>query len=1073
MKQEEKYEKLLQTNQKLSKEIEQLKLKLQKERSQSKQGMLSGAFMENPLMMTISRFEDNQYINANRAFLDFFGYKEEEIIGSTSSDLQLFAEIVQSDKFIKKLSRLNKVRDFEVKIKTRKGDVKTCLFSAETITIDKDLCLLSTFTDITDLLNERDDKHTSKRIKQIFEHTDFYLTALEYDHAAQDFLLVECNTAALLHEGLNSGNILNRHLKDTPLDKNKAFRELVFSVFTSGQPDTAKSDDKLDDPGEYLAFKIPSGEVVVSWKRSQKKRERDAEIFRMGEKFQMYSDFLPEMFFELNIDGKVTFGNEQGLVKLGYTSEEMTAGLYLEDFFPPEELAKARKNLENLSNKKISTVNEYCIKRKDGTLIPVIAQTRPRYDEYNKLIGFTGILTDISDRKVAEEDLLKQKAFLEQLIEGAPEAIIQEDINGKTLRVNKEFTKLFGYSEEEILGKSVDELLPPPELQREAQDISRDVLNNQKVSRETIRMTKDGRRVNVSLLGNPVVINNKIVGTFGIYRDITDRKRYDETQKILQNISNAALAGVSLKELYYLTKSELSKVIDTRNFFIALYNRESDTISLPFYHDEKDHFEYIKAEGTMTGYIVKKNISLLVNKEQMHQMEKEGSIDLVGTPSEVWLGVPMRIGKEVIGALVVQSYKSKYAYNQKDMELVELVASQAALAINNRTTQEEMASAKQKAEEAALLKQQFMSTMSHEIRTPLNEVIGIANLLIDGKPREDQKDYLNTLKFSANHLLTLVNDVLDYNKIESGKVDFENSTFAFREFLGEIHKSFSIRTKEKKLEFVLQESSDLPEKIKGDQVRLNQILSNLLSNALKFTAEGKISLEVQVHEEDDHKCLLEFAVQDSGIGIPKEKQEIIFDSFSQAEKDTTRKFGGTGLGLAIVKKLVELQEGTISVESTPGKGSRFVFTLPFDKAKEETKTSCTEKKSSSFDELKGKKVLVAEDNQINFFVVNKFLLGWGIEVSHAVNGKIALQLLEEKKYDLVLMDLHMPVMDGVEASKAIRESSHPNLKDLPIIALTAAVMSEARDKIEGLNINDYVLKPFKPNELYDKLLKHI
>jgi CheY-like chemotaxis protein/two-component sensor histidine kinase len=380
--------------------------------------------------------------------------------------------------------------------------------------------------------------------------------------------------------------------------------------------------------------------------------------------------------------------------------------------------------------------------------------------------------------------------------------------------------------------------------------------------------------------------------------------------------------------------------------------------------------------------------------------------------------------------------------------------------------------ARMKAEEAAQSKQAFMSTMSHEIRTPLNEVIGITNLLLQGGPREDQMDYIKALKFSGNHLLTLVNDVLDYNKMESGKIIFEQTQFNLSDFLNEIMRSYSFRSKAKNISFDIKKANDLPAEVIGDPIRLNQILSNLLSNALKFTNHGSIQVLVKEQNRTANQSKMEFTVTDTGIGIPKDKHAMIFDSFTQASTDTTRHFGGTGLGLAICKKLVELQGGTITVISEPDKGSTFRFVISFGILEKGSKSQVVDV-PESFAGLEGKKILVAEDNKINFFVANKFLIGWGISVTHAENGQIALDILEKEDFDLILMDLHMPVMDGIEATRIIRKSDNPKIKDIPIVALTAAIMSESHDKIEDLKINDYVLKPFKPHDLFERILKHI
>jgi CheY-like chemotaxis protein/two-component sensor histidine kinase len=308
--------------------------------------------------------------------------------------------------------------------------------------------------------------------------------------------------------------------------------------------------------------------------------------------------------------------------------------------------------------------------------------------------------------------------------------------------------------------------------------------------------------------------------------------------------------------------------------------------------------------------------------------------------------------------------------------------------------------------------------------------------------------------------------------MESGKIIFEQTQFNLSDFLDEILRSYSFRAKAKNLSFDIKKANDLPSQVIGDPIRLNQILSNLLSNALKFTLFGSIQVIVKELNRIKNQSKMEFTVIDTGIGIPKDKHSFIFDSFTQASSDTTRHFGGTGLGLAICKKLIELQGGTITIDSEPEKGSTFTFVISFG-ISEKGVQGPTAEVPESFIGLEGKRILVAEDNKVNFFVANKFLVGWGILVTHAENGQIALDILEKEDFDLILMDLHMPVMDGIEASRIIRKSDVPRIKDIPIVALTAAIMSESHDKIDDLKINDYVLKPFKPHDLFERILKHV
>lgn len=679
---------------------------------------------------------------------------------------------------------------------------------------------------------------------------------------------------------------------------------------------------------------------------------------------------------------------------------------------------------------------------------------------------------DFKESQGSVLDEKREKAFLEHLYNSIPAAIAITSTSGIISMINREFTNLFGFTSEEAVNNNINDLVVPDDLKEEAIRIDSLASMNNKEVRQTLRKDKFGNKIHVSLVAASIVINNEIVAHLGIYRDITTERKNQLLQEILFNISTAALKQYDIKEICPIIVHELSKIWDTNNFFIALYDKTSETLSLPFFADEKDNFFEIPIAKTITGWVIKQNKSVLLKENDLKILDEAGDIELVGTPCKVWIGVPLRIESNIIGVMCLQDYHDENKFSQDDLSVMDFIANQIAIVIQRRMILDNLILATQKAEESALTKQLFMSTMSHEIRTPLNEVIGLTNLLIQGNPREDQMEYIKTLKFSGNHLLTLVNDVLDYNKMDSGKIVFEQTQFNLSDFLEEIMRSYSFRSKAKHLSFDIKKASNLPDEVIGDPTRLNQILSNLLSNALKFTNQGSITVLIKELERTGNQSKMEFTVTDTGIGIPKNMHSLIFDRFAQASQDTTRRFGGTGLGLAICKKLIELQGGTITVESEPKKGSTFRFVISLGVSEKGSQTQTAES-PEDYTGLEGKRILVAEDNKINFFVANRFLIGWGITVTHAENGQLALDILEREDFDLILMDLHMPIMDGIEATRIIRNSENPKIRNIPIVALTAAIMSESYDEIDDLNINDYVLKPFNPHDLFERIRKHI
>ena len=383
----------------------------------------------------------------------------------------------------------------------------------------------------------------------------------------------------------------------------------------------------------------------------------------------------------------------------------------------------------------------------------------------------------------------------------------------------------------------------------------------------------------------------------------------------------------------------------------------------------------------------------------------------------------------------------------------------------------ELTKAKENAEKASLAKAQFLSTITHELRTPLYAVTGLTHLLLEESPTENQKEHLNSLKFSGEYLLSLINNILDLNKLEANKVEIMEASFDLKKRISDVLVALKNSADEKNTKIHFNYDDTIPEELKGDPLKISQILINLIGNSIKFTEDGDIWINVSKNSREGNNVLLDFEIKDNGEGISKEKQKAIFENFTQGSTQINRKFGGTGLGLSIVKNLLSLLGSEINLESDLGKGSTFTFQLKFEAKEVDNSINNTPTKAAEpvENKLEGKNILIVEDNKINQMITRKILEKHGVKCEVADNGTIAVEKTQEKEYDLILMDIHMPGISGIEATKEIRKFN----SEIPIIALTAVTLDDNLDEFYLNGFSDIIPKPYKTEEFFLKINRQL
>jgi PAS domain S-box-containing protein len=797
--------------------------------------------------------------------------------------------------------------------------------------------------------------------------------------------------------------------------------------------------------------------------KNYKKRNIEIQEFIAEQKLlSKYSLSLIEASLDplvtINTEGKITDMNEATVTITGIEREKLI-GTDFFDYFT--ESQKAREVYQKVFAEGSVADSPLTLRHKEGKLTDVLFNGSVYKDDLGNVLGVVIVARDIAEQKWA---LDLKKANIE--------LAFQNDERGKRADELSIANEELAFQNDEKQ-KRADELSIANEELAFQNDEKQKRADELSIANEELAFQNDEKQKRADELS---IANEELA-----FQNDEKQKRADELsianeelafqndEKEKRKIENEELEALSnslkLASQYSLSLIEASrdplftistkgKITDTNEASVRVTGVAREQLIGSDFFDyftdpekAREGYSAVFSEGFVVDY------PLTIRDDQFTDVLFNGSIykDEQGN---------------VLGAVVV----ARDITEQKRIER-EFIEAKVFAELATKIAEEEKRkaqSATKIAEIAVKSKQQFLSNMSHEIRTPMNAIIGFTKVVLKTDLNPKQKEYLNAIKISGNALIVLINDILDLAKVDAGKMQFEQIPFKMRSSIDAMMHLFESKIQEKNLNLIREFDSKIPEVLVGDPVRLHQIILNLVSNAVKFTSKGKITVSVKQIEEDETSVILEFAVSDTGIGISETKIETVFENFQQATSGTSRLYGGTGLGLAIVKQLVEPQGGTIHVESIVNEGSTFSFKLPFLKTKAEAQTELELIELDS--ELKNLRVLVVEDMVLNQLLMKTVLDDFGFERDIADNGKIAIEKLKTNTYDIILMDLQMPEMNGFDATEYIRNT----LKlTIPIIALTADVTTVDLEKCKSVGMNDYLAKPIDERILYSKIVSLI
>ena len=926
------------------------------------------AFKYSPALMAISKFDTGEFLETNDTFLNTLGYERKEVIGKTSIDFGIL-KLEERIKLINTVISTGSIQNYEIKIKAKNGNIHYCSFSAESIRYNGMVCLLSVMIDIS---------------------------------------------------------------------KNKAMQLAL-----------AESEQRWD-------FALQgSGDGVWDW-----------------------NAVTNEVFF-----------SKQWKKMLGYEENEITNSLEEWDSrIHPDDREHVYKSINLHLNGEIPVyISEHRVRSKDGSYKwildrgKVISRTPDA-----KALRVIGTHSDITSRKLIEQDLLETKSQLVSMLDNLPFLAWLKDKNGVFIAVNAEFSKTCRKKIEEIVGKTDLEVWP---AERAAQYIKDDfeIIQNRtkKFVVELIGAEPSGSAW-FETFKTPIFDNSgNVIGTTGISRDITERMSFEKElaskEKMLASIAMATSEFLENRNLKSAISKSLTLLgestgVDRVYLFENSYQAKGEAFSTLVFEWNSDSAKPQIDNPAMKKIPIDSSIELfaaLINAEPFNaivQNLNDGILkqELINQQILSLLILPIFINNVFWGFVGFDECKSERIWNKSELSILKAFSVSIAKAIERSRIESELMRAKEAAEAANIAKSRFLANMSHEIRTPMNGMLGFLDLLYESKLNAEQKDYVREARNSSELLLYLINDILDFSKIEAGKMSMEKINFDIRKVVEDSVSTYAPKAHAKKISLQAYIEPTVPDEVNGDPGRLKQILTNIISNAVKFTNEGEIIVNVSHIETSGDESMIGFEVRDTGIGMPENKLNELFKPFTQADSSTTRKFGGTGLGLAISRELARIMGGDIKYESDEGSGTTLFVTAKFKLIRKNIT-------GLELDEaIKGLRVLLIDSDSTSRMIARSYLQAAGCEASEIESGDQAIGILlsaagANKKYNVIIADTDMKGLSIYELASAANAIGA--LRGLKFIAACPLGHGHDLKKIFESGFSGHIMKPFKRSELINALLK--